>query len=155
MIELRLAKIEDIIDITELRLTYLKEIRNNISPYDEQLIIWNNIEYLKEHLNKDCFVSAVWINGKAVSSSYLGVYRKAANFRTITGIYGEIYGVYTLPKYRRKGYAISTIKKLITSAQDNNINSIVLESSKDGIDMYLKLGFIPDQSNYQTMWLIK
>lgn len=57
------------------------------------------------------------------------------------GSWQMIFGVNTLPEYRKRGYAGILIKKVIENAQKENRSGIVLTCKDYLIDYYSKFGF--------------
>ena len=149
--EIKIADFEDINDVTDLRMSYLKEAYRGLSKSDENKIRNNNITYLKKQLNKKCFIVFIKEDGILCSCAYLNIIEKAANLRFINGIYGEIYGVFTLPEYRKMGMATKLIKFLVEIGKDLQLPFIKLDASADGYYLYKQVGFEETDSNYREM----
>ena len=149
--EIKIAALEDIVQVTELRMTYLKEAYGGLSENEEKIIRENNIEYLKEHLNKTCFIAFVRKDNMISSCGYLNIMEKAANLRFMNNVYGEIYGVYTLQECRKKGMATELIKCLVEKGRELKLPFIKLDASEDGYPLYEKIGFRESNSDYREM----
>ena len=83
------------------------------------------------------------INGKPVSAgmAYLN-----------NGIAG-LYFIATLPEYRRRGYALLLIHRLVESSFERGANEIVLHSSADGQHLYRNVGFTAE-GIISTYWKV-
>lgn len=149
--ETKIANIENIFQVTDLRISYLKEAYGGISEEEEKVIRKNNIKYLKGNLNSRCFIAFARENGILCSCAYLNIMEKAANLRFLNGIYGEIYGVFTLPEYRGRGMATELIKLLVMEGKKLHLPFIRLDSSVEGYHLYKKIGFQEVDSDYKEM----
>lgn len=149
--EIKIADYKDINKITNLRMIYLKEAYGSLSKNDEKKIKENNIIYLRNQLNNSCFVAFVKEHERICSCAYLNVIEKAANLRFMDGVYGEIYGVFTLPEYRKKGMATKLIELLVEKGNELQLPFIRLEASIKGYHLYEKVGFLEFESNYREM----
>lgn len=149
--EVKSAAMEDIFQVTELRMSYLKEAYGGLSAEEERTIRKNNIKYLKGNLNHKCFIVFVRENGILCSCAYLNIMEKAANLRFMNGIYGEIYGVFTLPEYRGRGMATELMKLLIKKGEELQLPFIRLDSSAKGYHLYKRIGFQEVDADYKEM----
>lgn len=140
------ATLDDIEQVTCLRLQYFREEYGNSNEGDFNLLFKNNILYLKEHLNRDCFISVIKENSTVVSSAYINIYSRAPNLGRPNGLYGEIYGVYTLPEYRKQGFGTKNVSNLINKSRELNLSQIFLSASENGFNVYKNLGFKIDDS---------
>ena len=153
--DVRVAKPDDIDEIVKLRIEYLDSVSQNIDQIKRENTYRINCAYLKEHLGKDCIVTLAECDGKVVSSAYLNIYTRAGNYRIPDGVFGELYGVYTTPDYRRRGLAGKAILLAISEAEKKGVKSFTLDSSESGRKLYEELGFEADKMQYEIMWLYK
>ena len=109
------------------------------------------LDYFRLHLGVDCFVAIQSNEGTIVSTSILSIFSKAPNRSLPNGKYGEIYGVYTVPSERCKGYATLLIKELINITNKNDLSFVELEASVDGVPVYSKCGFVKSVNGYLPM----
>lgn len=149
--EIKIANIEDILQVTDVRMSYLKEAYGGLSEEEEKVIRKNNIKYLEGNLNMKCFVAFARKKGLPCSCAYLNIMEKAANLRFPNGIYGEIYGVFTLPEYRGKGMATELVKLLVKKGKELQLPFIRLDSSVNGYHLYKRIGFKEVDSDYKEM----
>lgn len=149
--DIKLADKEDICNVTALRMMYLKEAYGGLTKEEEKIIQNSNVEYLKRSLNRQCFIVFATHEGTICSCAYLNIMEKAANLRFTKNQYGEIYGVYTLPEYRKKGIATELIKRLLIKGKELHLPFIELDASEDGYHIYQKIGFKESCSSYKAM----
>lgn len=143
------ATANDIKEIVDLRLEYFKEIYN-LSKEEFSYLYNANIEYLENHLNKDCFVTFVRTE-KIVTTIFLNIYTKSPNLFCPNSKYGELYGVFTRREDRYKGYATKALELLLERAKELDISAITLGASNDGIKLYKKLGFREETFGFTEM----
>lgn len=147
----RLAGNDEICAVTGLRLEYLKEAYGGLTEKQVNILADNNIEYLKEHLNKDCFVSVVEEGGEIVSCAYMNLFRKAANLRFVNGLYAEIYGVYTAKEFRNRSFATKNVETLVEYGRQTGASFVELDASAEGLGVYRRIGFTEVNSEYTKM----
>lgn len=150
---IRLANEKDIERLVFLRLEYFKEAYE-VFPEDKKHILEGKLStYFSEHLNKDCFAVVFERGGEISSCGLLNILGKAPNLRNLSGKYGEIYGVYTLPECRRNGNATAIIEFIKSIAVRQECSFLMLEASKEGIGVYKKCGFKIDNFDYVNLKL--
>jgi ribosomal protein S18 acetylase RimI-like enzyme len=84
-------------------------------------------------------------NKKIVSVSYFVISEKPPNPNFINGKVGTLLNVYTFPEYRNKGIAKKLIEEIIKEAKLIGVDRIDLKATKDGYNLYKKLGFKEDK----------
>lgn len=67
-----------------------------------------------------------------------------ASLHDETGDWQMIFGVNTIPEYRKKGYASKLIRQMIDYAKKENRLGVVLTCKKELINFYSKFGFIDE-----------
>lgn len=152
---IRIAGPDDIEKVARLRIEYLDSVSPDIDPSMRESTYRVNCSYLEEHLGKDCIVTLTEYDGKVVSSAYMNIYMRAGSYRMPDGVFGEIYGVYTSPEYRRRGFAGKTILLAIGEAEKKGVSRFTLDASQSGKSLYEELGFEADEMQYTIMWLYK
>ncbi len=150
---LRFAQAADIKTLIKLRIDFLDEDYDGLTPQQKETIAAQLGDYFILHLGRDCFVSLLEIDGRVVSTAMLVLYECPANPSFPTGKTGILYSVYTLPAHRRRGYSTRVVKSLIQKAREQGASYIDLSASKDGKPLYELLGFTEPQSRYTEMRL--
>ena len=65
-----------------------------------------------------------------------------ANMHQDDGKWQMIFGVDTIPEYRRQGIAMKTLDLLVRAAKEQGISQIALEATAAGRPLYEKYGFV-------------
>ena len=86
-----------------------------------------------------------------VSCAFLLIVMKPMSPAFINGKTATVLNVYTLPAYRRRGYARMLMNAMIADAKELNIDVIELKATEDGYDLYRSVGFEDDRSKYHLM----
>jgi ribosomal protein S18 acetylase RimI-like enzyme len=145
------AGFADVDALTALRLEYLIEDNGSLEYSDAETIRNNLPGYIREHLKKDLFVYVIREDDTIVSCAFLLIVMKPMSPAFINGKTATILNVYTLPAYRRRGYARMLMNAMITDAKELNIDVIELKATEDGYDLYRSVGFEDDRSKYHLM----
>ena len=141
MIEYKTAENENIKDIIELRLIYLKEYDSSITEEVIEKLKENMKKYLENHLNKDCFIELAYDGENIVSNVIVNIIEKVPSHRFINSRFADMHGVYTKKKYRNKGIATCLIGRTIEMLKNKDISYIKLGASNMGKSIYEKCGF--------------
>ena len=145
------AGFADVDALTTLRLEYLIEDNGSLEHSDAEMIRNNLPGYIREHLKKDLFAYVIREDDTIVSCAFLLIVMKPMSPAFINGKTATILNVYTLPAYRRRGYARMLMNAMITDAKELNIDVIELKATADGYDLYRSVGFEDDRSKYHLM----
>lgn len=103
------------------------------------------------YLRSQLFVYVIREDDTIVSCAFLLIVMKPISPAFINGKTATILNVYTLPAYRRRGYARMLMNAMITDAKELNIDVIELKATEDGYDLYRSVGFEDDRSKYHLM----
>lgn len=147
----KLAQERDIPGVTDLRMEYLNEAYGGLDPQDERRIREANLEYLRQNLNRRCFVAFAEEEGILYSCAYLTIIEKAANGRFMQGRYGDLYGVFTSPAYRRRGAATGLVRLLVEKGRELRLPFVQLEAASSAHRIYQNIGFQDTTSDYVEM----
>ncbi len=60
--------------------------------------------------------------------------------------------MYTVPEWRRKGFATALLRELIAFAQGTQARRIWLHASEAGRPVYAAVGFVPKTSMMDLVW---
>ncbi len=138
MITYRLANINDIDNLVELRLNQLKdegaEELFDLKPY--------LYDYYKTNLGNNSFISYLAIdNDKIIATSGLTITHKPPYYKCPTGKIGLLSSMYTNPNYRRQGIASHLLDLIINEAKVNGCFLIHITASNMGVKLYEAYGF--------------
>ena len=145
------AGFADVDALTTLRLEYLIEDNGSLAYSDAEMIRNNLPGYIREHLKKDLFAYVIREDDTIVSCAFLLIVMKPMSPAFINGKTATVLNVYTLPAYRRRGYARMLMNAMIADAKELNIDVIELKATADGYDLYRSVGFEDDRSKYHLM----
>ena len=145
------AGFADVDALTTLRLEYLIEDNGSLEHSDAEMIRNNLPGYIREHLKKDLFAYVIREDDTIVSCAFLLIVMKPMSPAFINGKTATVLNVYTLPAYRRRGYARMLMNAMIADAKELNIDVIELKATADGYDLYRSVGFEDDRSKYHLM----
>ncbi len=149
--EYRLITKNEIDDLVDMRIKYLQEDFKFTSNECFNEVRKNLPEYFENHLNKDLFAFGAFCGTKMISAAMLLIIEKPCNPCFIKGRVGEVFNVYTLEEYRRKGAAYNLLKNLLEFAKKRNLDLIELKATNDGYPLYKKLGFYEADTDYIPM----
>lgn len=147
--EYRRAVKEDITALTDMRIEFLGEHNGNNEK--AQTLRAQLEDYLKRHLGWELLAYVAEEDGEAVSSAFLLIEEKPANFSFPTGKTGTILNVYTRPEYRRCGAAKELMKMAMADGIARELSYIDLKATEQGLPLYKSLGFAPEASGDVSM----
>ena len=86
-----------------------------------------------------------FVNGMVTDEEHLTdkMYEKAS-MHDENGAWQMIFGVNTLPKYRKNGYAETVLRNVISDAKEQSRKGLVLTCKEKLIHFYGKLGFVDE-----------
>lgn len=125
----------------ELRLNLFKELGEVSSNSDVHKLETATKEYYLLHINKDLISWGVLAEGHIVATGSLCLFDRIPYLENLTGREGYILNIYTLPRYRNRGFADRLVNDIIQYASKMNIPRLWLNSSKQGRHLYEKYGF--------------
>lgn len=144
--EIRMAGMEDIELLTELRMAYILDGGRQMTEEEKQKIRSGVRGYFTRNLPiGSCIAVIAEEEGKAVSTAFLSIAERPPRSADGDARVGTVYSVYTDPEYRRKGIATQVMKRLIDEARSMGIPSLDMLASEAGKPLYEKLGFVTAQ----------
>lgn len=137
----RAAKIDDIEELTDLRIEFLEEA--NGKPHENPNILRADIQaYFKEHLVDGSFVAWVCICGnEIIATSGISFYTLPPSYNNPNGKIGYIMNMYTKKPVRRKGIAKMLFNKMLEEGAARSVGKFALHATKDGEHLYSQHGF--------------
>lgn len=145
------ATIDDIKELTALRIAYLQEDGGDMDREVLRTIAADLPNYFAGHLNDDIMAYVARTEEEVVSCALLLVAEKPMSPAFITGKTGTVLNVYTRPEYRHKGCANRLMNMLLTDASNMNLSFVELKATEDGYGLYKSLGFEDERSRYHSM----
>jgi len=140
--ETRLATLEDIPALLEMRMEFLGEANAVADEALAGMLRMTNEEFLREGLADDSFVQVVALDGNTIAATgSASFYRLPPNKGCPNGRCAYVGNMYTRPAYRRRGLAESILTQLLAEAKARNCRKIMLHATEMGRPLYRKLGF--------------
>lgn len=141
---IRKARIEDLDEITAIEAMCFPESEAATKKvFEERLTVYPDYFWILEKEEKTGDKKIVsFVNGMATDSPDLSdeMYENP-NLHSENGDWQMIFGVNTLPDYRKKGYAGKLINELISEAKNKGRKGVVLTCKEKLVSYYSKLGF--------------
>ena len=120
--------------------------------FEGRLAVYPDYFWILEDEGKDGNKKIVsFVNGMATDSPNLEdeMYENP-NLHNEKGNWQMIFGVNTLPEYRRRGYAGKLINELIFEAKSNGRKGVVLTCKDKLVSFYEKIGFVNEGVSEST-----
>ena len=138
--EIRTATINDLKAITEVESKcFPKSEAASENDFRKRLEFYPNCFWILEKNNKIIsFVNGMVSNEDKIEDEMF----KDASFHNENGEWQMIFGVNTIPEYRKQGYAEKVIKRVISDAKKQGRKGLVLTCKDKLIHYYEKFGFI-------------
>jgi ribosomal protein S18 acetylase RimI-like enzyme len=127
-------------ELVKMRIAYLDYDYKGLDKQVLECIKSSLPDYFQNHLNKDLY-AYVAEDTEIVATALLLIIEKPANPNFITGKTGMVLNVYTKEEYRRRGIAKQLIEMLLEDAQNFKLDFVELKATKEGYDLYKKIGF--------------
>ena len=142
--EVRLAKLEDQVDVCRLWTMLLEFYQKQASPE----VLERSFRYAVQHPEK-VLVFIILIEGvvTGTASLHLGHYSTWSD-----GWYGHIEDVLIDPEYRGRGLAEALVRHAVEAAREENLTRVevnALTSNQPARKLYEKLGFSSDSLAYE------
>ena len=145
------ASLSDIDALTELRMGYLREDSGFSDEKEAALIRERLPEYFRAHLNRDLFAYLIRREGIAAACAFLLVVEKPMSPSFPNGKTGTVLNVYTLPSFRRRGYARGIMEALLEDAEKMGLSRVDLKATEAGYPLYRSVGFTDGSPKYRSM----
>lgn len=137
------AGLNDLDLLTDSRIEVLRAANELDSDTDMSVVAKESYFYYKDALSGSEHVAYLIFDDKTfVATGGISFYRVMPTYHNPSGKKAYIMNMYTVPEYRRRGIAFNTLDLLVQEAHKRNIAYISLESTKSGIPLYEKYGFV-------------
>lgn len=150
----RLAGIEDIDQIAELRILQQKELFKENYKIDDEKFYNNTKVFLLENLNKNIYFFVKELDSKLVSMCGIQLVKYMPLHNEELVERGYVCSVYTREEYRKKGIQTHLLREVIKFSKDKNIGILELKTSNpEAVKVYHKVGFKDNNSMKLEMFL--
>lgn len=139
---IRLATINDIDSLVELRIKLLSEANTNIINYD-----WKKYSQVLKAFYHDGILNGRVIayiaeeNKNIIAISIICFYNITPLLYNLEGKMALLSDVYTIPEYRGKGLGTSLLESIMKHAKELGYKKIILNATDSGRNLYEKFGF--------------
>ena len=139
---IRLATINDIDSLVELRIKLLNEANINIINYD-----WNKYSqvlrtfYYNGISDGSVIAYIAEQNEDIIAVSIMCFYNITPLLDNLDGKMALLSDMYTIPKYRNNGFGTSLLNYIIEHAKQLGYKKIILNATDSGRKLYEKYGF--------------
>lgn len=149
MLNFRFCNISDLDILVELRIRDLKMFSNQGIKEETKIKIR---EFYQKGIESDtCFTLLGFDKELLVASGTLYLYSIMPSNENPSGMMGQLTNIWVDNKYRRKGYASMIVKELLAKAEDK-CSAVCLNSSKEAMNLYQKLGFRTKERYMVKSW---
>lgn len=125
----------------KLRLQLFEELGEINSYTDINSLEKATKDYYYLHIDKDLISWGVKFKGQIVATASLCLFSRIPYEQNKTGVEGYILNIYTKPEYRKQGIAKCLVEEIIKFANEKQIKRLWLDSSEQGMQIYIKYGF--------------
>jgi GNAT superfamily N-acetyltransferase len=141
-VEFRLATAADVESLVALRAAFLAELTGS-NPNDSTLRE-AMARYFSEKIAKREFTAFVAeVNGCVAATCGMIIHQNPPSAKNLTGREAFVLNVYTLPKFRGRGFATALLKGTIAAARETECGRIVLHAAARAVPIYRRAGFVP------------
>ena len=131
---IRKAKMQDLDEITAIEAEcFPASEAATRKSFEGRLAVYPDYFWILEEKGKD--------GNKKIVSFVNGMVTDSPNLHNEKGNWQMIFGVNTLPEYRRRGYGEKLINELIFEAKSNGRKGVVLTCKDKLVPYYSKFGF--------------
>lgn len=138
----RLASLEDIDEITDLRILQQKENYDNNPDINYELLSEKTKKYLARNLNKTIYFFVKEIERKLVAMCGIQLIEYLPMHNSYEGVRADFCAVYTRQEHRKQGIQTELLKNAMDFAKNNKIEILELKAtSQAAVSIYSKIGF--------------
>ena len=137
--EYRIATIDDIEELMDIRLEMLRIVNNlkEDQDFSDELVTYSR-KYFIDGNQETCLA---FDNGAAIGCASISYIEVMPTFSHPTGKRAHLMNVYTKEEYRRQGIAREMVQLLIDDAKAKGATEISLDATAAGRPLYISLGF--------------
>ena len=137
--EYRIATIDDIEELMDIRLEMLRIVNNlkEDQDFSDELVTYSR-KYFIDGNQETCLA---YDNGVGIGCASISYIEVMPTFSHPTGKRAHLMNVYTKAEYRRKGIARKMVQMLIEDAKRKGVSEISLDATESGRPLYESLGF--------------
>lgn len=144
IIDYRVATPEDAPILTEYRIRFALEYSGE-QPTEKVEVLRRQMEdyFFKASANSDCISIIATCGTEVAGIGSMHIRQVPGNFKNLSGKWGYIMNMYTVPEYRKQGIAGAIVDLLVREGNRLGITAFELHATNKGEPVYLKSGFVP------------
>jgi GNAT superfamily N-acetyltransferase len=141
-ISIRKANINDSELLAKTRINFLCETNRILNNENISQLYENNKLYFNKHLKDNSFAAFIAFEDEAlIATSGVCFYEVPPNPGAPNGKVAYIQNMYTIPQYRKQGFASKLFTLVVEEAKQRSCTKITLNATDMGKPLYLKFGF--------------
>ena len=145
------ATIDDVHTLVKNRIDFAVELKGGQSEEKtETLRIQMTDYFLRATADGSCISFIARCDNKVAGIGSVHIREMPGNFINLSGRWGYIMNMYTLPAFRRMGVCTGILNALVEEAGRSGITAFELHATKEGEMVYIQNGFkIHNEPNYR------
>lgn len=152
----RIAGIDDIRILTEMRLAFLSELRFGCRTSTENELRTAAEKYFTLHIEDKTYIPFLGSSsGKAVCCAGILLYELPPAPWSLKRTQGHILNFYVVPEKRMEGIGIALMEYIISYSTDQKISRLFLNATKEGERVYRRCGFVECEETALILDLVK
>jgi GNAT superfamily N-acetyltransferase len=152
---IRLATLEDVAALVELRLALLEEEGSVKDDALLQALRQATRQYFAEKIPVgEVFAWVAEIEDQVISTGSLILVPKPPSPKNLAGLEAYVFNMYTVPAWRGKGFATRLLDEMVCFVQGMEVGRIRLYATEAGKPLYARAGFAVMRRPHAEMELI-
>lgn len=141
--KLRLATLDDVELLTDLRLQMRRERETAELSVSEETFRRNNLDYFSKFIADGSYVGVIAeIEGKVAATGGICFHNHPPSYSVPNGKSACLLNMFTLPDFRGRGLAGKIVAFLVEEARKADCCQVFLNASVMGKGVYEKFGFV-------------
>lgn len=145
------ASLEDLQTLVEMRIAFALEL-NGLQPESKVVALRNqlNIYFTDAIQHETCIFYVAEAKGTVVGIGGMMLRETPGGFKNISGKWGYLMNMYTIPDFRRRGICATILNLLLEKASSYGITAFELHATIEGEYVYKQNGFkMHDEPTYR------
>ena len=141
-IQYDLATVDDVDTLVTYRIRFALELAGNQPGEAVSTLRKNMTEYFKKATTDGSCISFIARSDNQVAGiGSIHIRTVPGNFKNLSGKWGYIMNMYTVPEFRKRGICSAILNKLVEAGAGAGITAFELHATEIGKPVYLKNGF--------------
>ena len=154
--DFRIAGIDDMHMLTDMRLAFLSELRFGCRTSTENELRTAAEKYFALHIEDKTYIPFLGsLSGKAVCCAGILLYELPPATWSLKRTQGHILNFYVVPEKRIEGIGTALMEYIISYSADQKISRLFLNATREGERVYRKCGFVECDETALILDLVK